>query len=256
MVRGLVSTGFSFSEKEYNLYVSESSTQHLEGVLSEGRDFNIPLQKHTDAGIEEASSADIIDFLFNRAFTVERTVEIIPPSDCSIRADRGSVRFADMQYGAGKLSFNLKSSTIGAGSVIAQVGKERVSASFKPMKVTKTNANELIVQGDITIRRGRVQDMKKGVVSFSKSNSLVSMRSADGVFSADGLATTIVRGCLAETRDFYLIHSEGTLAEKRSITEVRQLLNEHPEFRDQYEGLDSLFNDFWWLALPPGFSVS
>ena len=59
-----------------------------------------------------------------------------------------------------------------------------------------------------------------------------------------------IEGCLTEEEEFYLIVDNGKIEERRSIEEVRGLLDNHPELIDAYFNLEKLYKDYWWLILP------
>jgi hypothetical protein len=47
-----------------------------------------------------------------------------------------------------------------------------------------------------------------------------------------------------------LIKDRGNLSQRRTISEVRGIINSNPELLDAYENLKRLFTDYWWIIVP------
>src|SRR3989344_5494148 len=75
------------------------------GLVSASDDFNIPIYKQTDSGMAKMSSKEIIELLFKKDFSVEKTSELVAPNKCTIRAS-GEVMVGEETFTDGDLSFN------------------------------------------------------------------------------------------------------------------------------------------------------
>jgi hypothetical protein len=221
-------------------------------------EFNVPIYVETNAGIERASSALIIDFLFNYDFDVEDRVEVIPMDYCSMRARGGELIIGgDSKTENSDLSFNINHLSRGSGELTAQDGKERFSLKFTPEDITETNIDILEFFGSGSGLLNRQPVVFENVeVLFDKETSKVSVfGSGDFEFELNDAEATFIEGCFAKLDGFYLLVDQGKLGNRRSIEEVRMLLNEHPELMDAYEGLRRLFREYWWLAIPSGMAI-
>lgn len=216
------------------------------------KNFNVPIYIQTSAGIESASSADIIDILFNHNFSIESTVQEIPMTSCSLRGNGGLLTFNELTFTNSHLNFNINSNSRGSGELTSQMDRNRFSLKFEPDAILQTNSNNLIINGtgELIFNRQRMP-VNSLTVNVNKNSNSVNINGG-GVFQLNNMDATFLRGCLTETKGFYLIHDNGLLPQRRSIEEVRAFLNAHPEFIDAHENLRRLFRDYWFLALPPG----
>ncbi|MFH1500425.1 MAG: hypothetical protein ABIE22_00585 [archaeon] len=53
----------------------------------------------------------------------------------------------------------------------------------------------------------------------------------------------------------YLITDLGELDKRRSIEEVRKILDENPSLAENFENLKNLYSDYWWLIVPGGSAL-
>ena len=225
------------------------------GSALESSNFNIPLYIQTNSGTTKAASTNIIDFLFNHNFDIQKKKEVIPMKDCSMRASDGSVKLDGKDMGGkSKMTFNINHLANGKGSFTSKKGRDYFILDFKTKKIKKTDAQRLIieVEGDGRLNRDKIH-FDSVVITFNRLNNKVNL-TADNEkdFKAMNMNVDFIEGCLVEEKTFFLIKDKGELKKSRTIAEVRQLLKQHPEMIDAFEGLKRLFNDFWWLALPGG----
>ncbi len=230
----------------------------ISGSALESSNFNIPLYIQTNSGTTRASSTDIIDFLFNHNFDIQKKKEIIPMKDCSMRASDGAVKLEGRDIGQrSKITFNINHLSNGGGSFTSKKGRDYFILDFKTKKIKKTDAQRLIieVEGDGRLNRDKIH-FDSVVITFDRINNKVSL-TADNekYFKAMDMNVDFIEGCLVEEKTFFLIKDKGELKKSRTIAEVRQLLKQHPEMIDAFERLRRLFNDFWWLSLPPGIPI-
>lgn len=226
-------------------------------------DINTPLFVASDAGIERVSSSALTDYLFNYDFSVEEKAEQVPSEDCSIRAKDGAVSIDEINFQNAKLNFYvpMKNAMNGKGYLTAQTNKKRLSLNFNVVKITKTDSDNLVVEalGKGTLDK-KVINFSSIKINLDKSNNIVDVSgvSNDGseTLSAPNMAVTFMKGCSISERNIYLITINGKLEKRRSITEVRALLNQYPEFVNLYDNLKNLYKKFWWVALPPGIALS
>jgi len=216
---------------------------------------NIPIYLQTSAGIQRASSAEIIDHLFNKNFKIEKREETIPMKDCSLRATGGNTLFGTMDLGnKNDLSINVNSFENGDGGLTLKNERDRFEVSFSNFEILKTNSEILMLKGK---GKGKLNadiiEFNPAMLTFNKSSNKVSITGL-GVsnFETKDMEVGFIEGCLTEKKQFILITDQGELNERRSIEEVRILLREHPEFIEAYERLRRLFTDYWFLAIPTG----
>src|SRR3990167_567154 len=188
-------------------------------------EFNIPIYKQTSAGIERMSSDEIIEFLFKHDFDIEERNEFIP----------------------------LANDGLGEGSIISSGGENRLSLDFKVTEILNTDNESLVFDavGEGRLNRENV-DFDNIHVEYNRANNyvLITGMGDENFFSSIPLEVYFKEGCSLNQESFYLFIDNGELDEKRSIDEVRETLDEHPELIDSFEGLRSLYNDYWWVTLP------
>ncbi|MDD5254258.1 MAG: putative metal-binding motif-containing protein [Candidatus Nanoarchaeia archaeon] len=238
-----------------SLFVGMSFVQSLAFVAATDTqaEFNVPVYIQTRVGIERASSDEIIDYIFNHNFEVEKRTEEIPMKDCSLRATGGSAIIDGVELGANnKLSFNLNYLVSGDGSLTSQKWFKRFSLSFEPKKIIKTDDEKLAFRGvgSGNLNREKINFDKVEVI-FDKINNKVNViGSGDKTLTVSGMSVSSIEGCLTETRDFYLIKSKNVLDKTRTIGEARKILDQHPEFIDAYENINHLYLKNWQSIVP------
>lgn len=209
---------------------------------------NIPIYKETSSGIEKMSSQEIMNFLFKRNFEIEKKFESVPQSYCSIRAI-GEVSSNQESFGNGELNFNVNYLINGQGSLTAQKNRKRLVTNFEPMEVLKSDNEDLNLK---LSGNGRINfdiiDMNNSALYLDKENLKVTLISNS--ISATDMDVTFIEGCLNFGQTIFIVKDLGELPKDRSISEVRDLLNNHPEFADAYSVLKRLFTDYWWLIVP------
>lgn len=223
------------------------------------KDFNIPFYEKTTAGIEKASFSQIIGILFNHNFEIQEKTQEIVADKCSLRAEKGNLEVNSEDFGGNnKLSFNVNYLKNGEGSLTAQKDRDRFSLSFEVKEILETNSEKLIFRAGGKGRlNGEEFSSDNVIVTFDKINNIVNVAGEGNLsFNAEGMQVTFTEGCFDEKKDFYLIINKGKLAERRSIEEIRLLLDQYPGMIDMYEGLGRLYKDYWWAGLPSGFIVS
>ena len=221
------------------------------GSFSKG--FNIPVYIKTSAGTEKASSEEVIEMLFNNNFEIQEKKEIIPFDRCSLRASSGRFVLDGRILGYGnKLSFNVNSLGNGEGSLTEADEGDRFSMKFDVKDILETNSEKLVVKaegkGRINLEELNFNDIE---ITFDKINSEVEITGfGDADFEISAMDASVANGCLVREEEFYLITDNGKLPEKRSIGEVRNILDSHPELIDNYGGLERLYKDYWWIGIP------
>ena len=70
-----------FAEKP-NVIIYNTNPDNVEGKISEIKQYNVPFYSETSAGIEKASSSEILDLLFNYNFEIEKRTEEVPSERC------------------------------------------------------------------------------------------------------------------------------------------------------------------------------
>ncbi|MFA5019683.1 MAG: hypothetical protein WC533_01145 [Candidatus Pacearchaeota archaeon] len=219
--------------------------------------FNLPIYIQTDAGIEKMSSPEIINILFKHNFSSEKRNQEIPMKSCSLRASDGNVILIGNNFNnKNKLNFNLNEYGNGDGSLTAQDNKERISMSFKPVKIIRITSDSLVFSAKGRMHTDNDNIDLDMIFKLNKTSNSISISESNNFsFSAENMKITFADGCSNKIEDFILINDNGELEEERSIEEVRQLLNENPELIDAYEGLRRLFSDYWWMILPSGSGI-
>jgi len=224
-------------------------------------EFNIPIYKQTSAGIERMSSDEIIEFLFKHDFDIEERNEFIPLESCSLRAEGGMIEINQNNLTKNKISFfiPLANDGLGEGSIISSGGENRLSLDFKVTEILNTDNESLVFDavGEGRLNRENV-DFDNIHVEYNRANNyvLITGMGDENFFSSIPLEVYFKEGCSLNQESFYLFIDNGELDEKRSIDEVRETLDEHPELIDSFEGLRSLYNDYWWITLPPSIGIS
>jgi len=225
------------------------------------KDFNVPIYIETPAGIERANYDDFIDLLFNHNFEITQRQEFVPDERCSLRAEDGSSFVNQQPFARNKLSFNipLKNDGFGGGSLTSQEDRDRFSASYFVTELIETSRDRLIFRA---MGNGKLNQndlvLSNIIVTYDKLNNKVSISgNGDAVFDFSNMEVTFIEGCLGKTMLFFIIKDNGALPEPRSISEVRSLLVNYPEFRDLYENLDTLNTENWArsLSVPNGGNI-
>jgi hypothetical protein len=226
------------------------------------KDFNIPIYIQTLAGIERASSSDILEILFNNDFEINEEMDYIPIEKCSVRATGGSLDINEQDFGEkNKISFYIPNGNAekGTGSLSGRINRDRFSLKFNVNEILETNSEILrfSAEGQGRLNRQKI-DFGNIIVELNKTSNKVSISSSEEYkdLQALNVEVTSLKGCLMEEKIIYLIIDQGELDEKRSIGEVRSLLDDHPELIDAYFNLEKLYKDYWWLAFPGGGIVS
>ena len=221
------------------------------------KDFNFPVYLQTPVGIERASSSEVLDFLFNHNFEIQKKIENIPEDKCSLRAENGNLIINEKDLGnKNKLSFHINfANNKGEGSLIGQKDRDRLSLSFDFKNLVKIDLNELILEAS---GKGNLNKEKLNfnsiTLTLDKINKKISV-SGDGLEATD-MDASFIDGCGNEEKEFYVFVCNGLREERRSIEEVRMILDENPELIDMYGTLERLYKDYWWLILPEGFGIS
>jgi len=224
----------------------------LTGLALFSQDFNAPIYIETPAGNQKASLTSIIRILFERDFEIINKSEPVSITSCSVRATGGDLMLDGESFGgSNKVSFNINYLANGKGSLTNQNGKNRVSMSFTPKKILETNEDILSfnASGKGRINRDSIS-LDEVIVEFNKNDREIFISS--NRFEANLVGVTFTEGCFSENKEFFLIKDNGKLASKRTISEVRDLIDNHPELTNAYEGLKRLFTDYWWLIVPGG----
>ena len=204
----------------------------------EKKNFNMPIYEETTAGIEKASSEELLDMLFNHNFEIQEKSEYVDDESCSLRAEGGSLKVDNTTITDIKLGFTapLKNSAPGEGSLTAQKNRDRFSLSFDIEEILETNSERLIFRAS---GKGRLNQKEiifdEIIVSFDKINNIVGIiGTGDKDFEASGLKVSSVKGCLSADHNFYLLMDNGELGKGRSAEEVVKILKENHEFLDIY----------------------
>ena len=219
------------------------------------RKFNFPVYIENNGELSKASSREIIDFLFNHDFSSEKVTSVIPEESCSIRATTtNAIVNGTNKTGRADLSINVNYLKSGRGTLISRFEGSQITSNFRVTEVLVSNNNFLSMKADglANVNRNRVafDDM---MIEFNKNTNSVDFESDDIGLELNGMETVFVEGCMTKTDDYVVLHDEGTLEDRRSIEDVRSLLNNNKELLDAYEGLGSVFTDYWFLTLPPSF---
>ena len=78
-------------------------------------------------------------------------------------------------------------------------------------------------------------------ISLNKENKILNITSEGNFnFGINHMEVTFMEGCSEFSRDYWVMIDKGKLENKRSIDEVRQILNNHPEFLDRNSVYHSL----------------
>ena len=229
--------------------------ESVTGIVMPSKGFNVPFYIIRDEGKVKARSSDLFDILFNRDFEAEKVVEVIPMDKCSMRASGGNAEVDGNDFGDNnKLNFNVNYLTNGKGSLVMKDGSDRLSLSFEPKKIIETNTERLVFESSGTGKLNRESFSESSIIiEFDKNLSLLNIRGGLGRnFTIINMEADVLKGCLSEETTFFLIIDNGELDESRSINEVRQILNDNPEYTDAYQNLERLFKDKWWLIVPSG----
>jgi len=218
------------------------------------KDFNIPIYIKTDSGTEFANSASIIEMLFFHEFEIEKQIEIIPDSKCSLRGTGGVLEVNGIILeGENDVNLNINKLDKGKGSVSGGNNKNRFSSKFDVSDVTQNDNEVLMFEGEASSKLNREKLNFSSIVGILDRNSslliLYSEGNSSDEFRINDMNVNYVSGCSVEQKEFYLITDNGKLEKRRSIGDVRELLKERPELIDAYEGLKGLFNDYWWLIV-------
>lgn len=222
---------------------------------AESTSFNTPVYIQKEAGVEMASSSDIITMLFKNDFEVqEQTGEDIPMKDCSLRGSGGSTEVNSLVLGdKGKVNFDINYLAKGNGEFsIQDENRNRFTLKFKTKEIIKTDEQQLIVnaEGSGRLNRGELNFDSVVFILDKNTNTVSILGSGDTTFAIRDVPVEYLKGCLVEDKSYFLIIDNGKLEEQRSIDEVRSILAQHPEFVDSYENLNRLFSDYWWIVIP------
>lgn len=243
------------------LVISSSSGEILRNVpfvsAAETTSFNTPVYIQKEAGVEMASSSDIITMLFKNDFEVqEKTGEEIPMKDCSLRGSGGSSEVNGLVLGdKGKVNFDMNSLVVGNGEFSVQdENRNRFTLKFKTKEIIKTDEQQLIVnaEGSGRLNRGELNFDSIVFILDKNTNTVSILGSGDTTFAIRDVPVEYLKGCLVESKDYFIIIDNGKLEDYRDIGEVRSLLTQHPEFVDSYEKLDRLFTPYWYMIVPVG----
>lgn len=210
----------------------------------------LPIYIQTSVGVEKASSSDLIDFLFNHDFEVEERNEFIPIKDCALRARGGTAEIDEANLGENnKLNFGLNYLGNGNGELTSQKGRERMSLSFKSEEILQTDLEKLVFKAKGRGHLNREElNFHSIIVTFDKENNKVNILGEGDIdFMYSNMEVISLDGCLIEMKEFLLLTDNGELPQRRTIEEVRQLLNENPRFTEAYENLRRLFSDRWFV---------
>ena len=202
------------------------------------KDFNVPVYIQTEAGTEKASYSELVNTLFYRDFDVESKTETVVDTKCSVRAEGTTEKLSFSTY--------LKNSKGGKGNFVGTDGQNRISVDFEVKDILEINENKLILEAVDS-------DSNLITITYDKSANKASI--LFDVSNVDDMEVSFVEGCDVSEEEIYLITDKGKLSERRSIEEVRSLLDENPEFVDMYENFKELYNSYWWVALPGGISI-
>jgi hypothetical protein len=206
--------------------ISESINGRVTGVESFSRDFNIPIYIESEIGSRKAGSAEIIDYLFNKNFEIGQETKIVPMSYCSLRGTDGSSR----------ISLNINNLGAGSGSITG--GSRRIG--FTTTKITNIDLDDLdfeAVDSNGTLIR----------LSVDKNTNIVDFNAGE---ESKRFNIELSRGCFNMEETIVLIKDRGNLSQRRTISEVRGIINSNPELLDAYENLKRLFTDYWWIIVP------
>ena len=203
---------------------------------------------------QKSNFNDLIDFLFNHDFEFEYHETGLVDDKCSVRAEKGTINYEDDLFDEkNALSFyvSLPSANKGDGSLVVQEGKRRVNFRFTSEKILRNDADflELEIKGRNGI--GNIIPLS-GELIFDKQNNIVTITNSEGEFLASDMEVYFSKGCEIKDESFWLLRDNGELEERRSIEEVRQLLDDNPQFAANYKRLNQLYRSSWIAVIPGG----
>jgi hypothetical protein len=245
------------SGNEFYIQTQELESQSVNLDTSLARRNYIPFYIPTNVGIEKASSSEIIEFLFYHNFSIQKETQEVPEEKCSLRAKEGYLEIDGLRIdNRNRLSFkiSLKNDHVGSGSLTVGKGDERFSLKFEISEIIKTDADSLSfrAEGDGKLGKRRLNS-NEIVLNFDKINNKINISGVgDEDFQVMNMTPNFVRGCGMEEKTFYLISDEGERDERRSIEDVRSLLDDYPELISMNSKLRRLYKDYWWALLPGG----
>lgn len=245
--------------------ISGASSSYSNSVYAS--DSNAQIYSQTLAGFERLTFSNLIDTLFNYNFSLIQKTEIIPVEDCSLRAKGGNFEANELSFQNNKLNFYVpvKNAAKGSGYLTGQAGRTRISIQFDVINIIKTNANNLIVnaKGIINLDRN-ITDLDSITINLDKLNNKVYVSIGSPYEDDDGdidyimasnMDVSFMKGCNMEERSIYLLNATEKLEKRRTIKEVRTLLDSYPQFIDSYGNLRDLYKQFWWMSLPGGMGI-
>lgn len=240
----LIVVGTSFYDlKAGDLLPSAQAAEERLTVYYEGLGSSLALR---------AGSGEIKDYLFDQEFEVFRGNYVVMDT-CSLRAKDGKASIGGNDYGSvnndASLSFLLPNGVDGQGSVTMQKGRSRAQFKFDVLSARKEG-------GSLAFGiKGRYKEgllfwhSVSGTAFLDLSTKKVSFYAGDLV--VEDMAAWFLSGCAPAPKPVFLMKQVGELDSQRPIGEVRDLLDENPEFVRNYNGLRKLYTPTWWMVLPP-----
>jgi hypothetical protein len=190
--------------------------------------------------LKEATAQDIANYLFNNNFSINYKKGIVTDDSCSIRAETGKLYLNEVYFNNNtKLNFYSSAKLEnGQGEITSQKGRKYVSYKFKVSKVLENSNNSLVLI--ITDKRTK----KNSTLEFNKLTNKIII---NGVDKIEDLKISFVSGCQNELKNYYLLGDSPT--SKKTIEQVRALLNENPILIKNHESLKKLYHDFWFVEV-------
>jgi hypothetical protein len=229
---------FSYDSQDAVYIIQPYEQQSLDSVSKHAQLPSLPLYIDDGNGnIQKANSFDALSFLFTRNFSIEQSLDVIPADTCSIRAE-----------GSGnKVTFYLPQPNAVSSTGYFSFIKDNIPTTvpFSIYEVLESSLSRLIL--NVTSKGDGV-----GIIILDKTSETISIIFSDPNFLAEDMLIIFRNGCFNQLKEFYIMNDEGILEERRSIGEVRQILNEHPAFEGNFENLRRLEKSYWTLILPDG----
>lgn len=211
----------------------------------------------SNQGLERIDYPRLYNLLFYNNITLINQVQEISPEVCNIRASGGAIISDSFSSNKNTLSLStwLRNTKYGKGSLMIEDRYNRLSLNFDIKKITLLNDSKEIlfnVQGSGFLNRTKINDSLD--IRFNTATNTLSVM--NNKFSIIAMDVSVIQGCEFQENNILVIQDYGSLSNKRNITEVRSILDNHPELAEEYGSLERLYKSNWWLTLPPGIHIS
>lgn len=214
------------------------------------------LYVQNEASIEKATSAQVEDILFTKAFSIEDVTQKIPSPTCNARSTGGEITYeGQVLQGKSDVHFHLElpNANLGSGEGSFQTADKRAYFTYNIVSLKKnTETLEIEIAGDLF--DSGVKKPLMGTITLDKETQLITVSTP--VLTIQDASGDIISGCLDEEKQVTTFIVGDDLETPRSIDEVREVLNNNPELINQFEGLKHLFTRYWWLGLTSPAFVS